>query len=195
VALAEAREKASAQRALLAAGRNPLDERRAALAVVRGSMTFSDCAEAFITAHAPGWRNAKHGDQWRNTLVNYAFLTMGDLPVSTIDTPLVLKVLEPIWTSKTETAKRLRGRIENVLDWATARRYRAGENPARWRGHLDKLLARPSKVARVQHHPALPSADLPAFFSALQRQPCHMWSRTRQRRRMHEVICSASGAN
>jgi integrase len=95
---------------------------------------------------------------------------MGDLPVTTIDTTHVLKVLEPIWTQKTETAKRLRGRIENVVDWATARRFRTGENPARWRGHLDKLLARPSKVAKVQHHAALPYADVPPFFSELQQQ-------------------------
>lgn len=170
VTLAEAREKAAAQRALLASGKDPLTERRAALASGRGSMTFAECAEAFIKAHAPGWRNAKHGDQWRKTLTTYAFPVIGDLPVSTIDTTHVLKVLEPIWTEKTETAKRLRGRIENVLDWATARRFRAGENPARWRGHLDKLLARPSKVAKVQHHAALPYADVPAFFSALQEQ-------------------------
>lgn len=170
VTLAEARERAAAQRALLAASKDPLSERRATLASERGSMTFAECAEAFIKAHAPGWRNAKHGKQWRKTLTTYAFPVIGDLPVNTTDTTHVLKVLEPIWTSKTETAKRLRGRIENVLDWAIARRFRTGENPARWRGHLDKLLARLSKVAKVQHHAALPYADVPAFFSTLQQQ-------------------------
>src|SRR5512144_615677 len=166
VTLAEARERAAAQRALLAASKDPLSERRATLASERGSMTFAEGAEAFIKAHAPGWRNAKHGEQWRKTLTTYAFPVIGDLPVNTTDTTHVLKVLEPIWTSKTETAKRLRGRIENVLDWAIARRFRSSENPARWRGHLDKLLARPSKVAKVQHHAALPYADVPAFYWA-----------------------------
>lgn len=170
VTLKAAREKAAELRVLRAAGKDPLDERRTMLASKRSSVTFREAAEAYIAAHAPSWRNAKHGDQWRNTLAAYAYPVLGDLSVAEIDTGLVLKVLEPIWTVKTETAKRVRGRIECVLDWAAARKYRAGENPARWRGHLDKLLARPTKVRTVRHHAALPYAEIPAFMAALAAQ-------------------------
>jgi integrase len=170
VSLAAAREKAAAFRTQLADGRDPFDERRAAVAAERGSLTFREAAEAYIAAHAPAWRNAKHAAQWRNTLSTHAYPVLGELPVQAIDTTHVLKVLEPIWRAKTETAKRIRGRIESILDWATARRYRSGENPARWRGHLDKLLARPTKVHRVQHFAALPYADVPSFMADLRRQ-------------------------
>lgn len=171
VSLAMARRKAAEARAMLGEGIDPLAEKQARLAAVRGTLTFREASEAYIAAHAAGWRNAKHGEQWRNTLATYVYPVIGGLPVNAIDTAHVLKVLEPIWTAKTETAKRLRGRIENVLDWAAARRHRDGENPARWRGHLDKLLARPSKVATVEHFAALPFAELPAFFAVLAQQP------------------------
>ena len=170
VPLATARERAMEMRGMLAAGKDPLTEKQTALAAERGTVTFREASESYIAAHAPGWRNAKHGDQWRNTLATYAHPVLGDLPVGEIDTGLVLKVLEPIWTTKTETAKRLRGRVECILDWATARRYRSGENPALWRGHLDKLLARPTKVHKVKHFSALPYADVPAFIVALSNQ-------------------------
>lgn len=170
VSLKAGREKAAELRALRAAGKDPLEERRAALAAERRTVTFREAAEAYIAAHAPGWRNAKHGDQWCNTLGTYADPILGDLSVAAIDTTLVLKVLEPIWTVKTETATRLRGRIEGVLDWAAARRYRQGDNPARWRGHLDKLLARPARVRKVRHHAALAYADVPAFMADLASQ-------------------------
>jgi hypothetical protein len=104
------------------------------------AMTFNACAAAYIEAHQAGWRNAKHQDQWRNTLQSYAAPVFGSLPVQAVDVALVMKALEPIWQSKPEAASRLRGRIEAVLDWATVRGYRRGENPARWRGHLEKLL-------------------------------------------------------
>ena len=110
------------------------------------AVTFEQAARAYIAAHEAGWRNAKHAQQWRNTLETYAYPVIGALMVRDVELAHVLAVLEPIWRDKTETATRLRGRIELVLDWATARGYRDGLNPARWRGHLDKLLPRPSKV-------------------------------------------------
>jgi integrase len=174
VTLAEARDKALLCRKLLLDGLDPLEERRTkrtqALLTVASQITFRDCATRYIDAHALGWRNGKHCQQWRNTLKTYADPVIGDLPVADVDTTLVLRIIEPIWTTKTETASRLRGRIESILDWATARNYRTGENPARWRGHLDKLLPKRSKVAPVNHHDALPYAELPAFMHKLRRQ-------------------------
>jgi integrase len=130
-------------------------------------ITFDKAAEAYIAAHSAGWRNAKHGDQWKNTLDTYASPVIGKLPVSSVNTALVLRVLEPIWADKTETASRLRGRIERVLDWAKVQGYRTGENPALWRGHLENLLVKKSKVAKVVHHPALPWQDIGAFMRDL----------------------------
>ena len=149
VTLELACQKAAESRALLADGRDPIEPRdaqkqRQALEQAH-SKTFAECAEAYIKAHRAGWRNAKHGAQWEATLNTYANPVFGSLPIQAIDTALVMKVLEPIWSEKTETASRVRGRIESVLDWAKVRGYRAGENPARWRGHLDKLLPRRSK--------------------------------------------------
>jgi integrase len=134
------------------------------------SMTFDGCAAAYIDAHKPGWRNAKHVDQWCNTLATYVGPVFGSLPVQAVDVGLVMKVLEPIWTTKPETASRLRGRIEAVLDWATVRGYRKGENPARWRGHLDKLLPARSRVRKVEHHPALGYDELSDFIAVLRDQ-------------------------
>jgi integrase len=133
-------------------------------------MTFDACAAAYIAAHNTSWRNAKHRDQWRNTLTSYAGPAFGSLPVQSIDVGLVMKALEPIWQAKPETASRLRGRIEAVLDWATVRGHRKGENPARWRGHLDKLLPARSKVHKVKHHPALPYNEMADFVAELRKQ-------------------------
>lgn len=174
VTLAEARGKAEEARKLLADGIDPLEARnakdaQAALTKAR-SISFSKCAESYITAHRAGWRNAKHADQWTNTIKTYAGPVFGPLPVQDIDVALVLKVLEPIWTEKPETASRLRARIERVLDWATVRGYRSGENPARWHGHLDKLLPALKKKSRVKHHPALPFADASTFMASLRAQ-------------------------
>ncbi len=130
-------------------------------------LTFAECAELYIESQAPGWSNPKHIEQWRNTLTNHAGPFIGHLPVDQIDTALVMRCLEPIWATKTETASRLRGRIESVLDWFAVRGYRKGDNPARWRGHLDKLLPRPSQVARVKHHAALPCTEVGAFMLQL----------------------------
>ena len=109
-----------------------------------------------IASHEAAWKNPKHRAQWKATLATYAYPVFGDLSVAAVDNGLVLKVLEPIWTTKPETAGRVRGRIEAVLDWAKARGYREGENPARWRGHLDKLLPNRRKVRAVKNHAALP---------------------------------------
>ena len=133
-------------------------------------MTFQQCAEAYIAAHSAGWRNPKHAAQWPATLDAYVYPIFGGLPVAAVDVGLVMKAVEPIWTAKPETASRVRGRIESVLDWATARGYRQGENPARWRGHLENLLPKRSKVARVEHHAALPYPEIADFMAALRQQ-------------------------
>jgi len=171
IGLAEARAKALDCRRLLLDGIDPLDAKTAKRAEQKiadaKNVTFEECAKAYIDAHRTGWKNAKHADQWTNTLTTYAYPVFKSLPVATVDTTLVMKVLEPIWTTKTETATRVRGRIESILDWATVRGYRAGENPARLKGHLDTLLPRRSRVQTVKHHPALPYAELPKFMKAL----------------------------
>ena len=172
VSLAEARAKAKDCRSLLLDGVDPLDARNStklAAALERAKMiTFDQCAAAYIAAHRGAWKNSKHASQWVNTLATFATPLIGALPVAAVDTALVVKVLSPIWQTKTETATRLRGRIESILDWATVSKYRVGENPARWRGHLENLLADPGKVAKVVHHPALPWQDLPSFMTELQ---------------------------
>jgi Arm DNA-binding domain/Phage integrase family len=171
VPLADARERARAARRLLLDGKDPIEERKAQELAGRleaaRSLTFQDCAERYIAAHETSWRNPKHRAQWKSTLATYAYPDLGGLPVATVDTQLVLHVLEPLWTKRPETAGRLRGRIESVLDWAAARAYRQGDIPARWRGHLDKLLPSKSKIAPVQHHPAIPYRDLPTFMAEL----------------------------
>ena len=157
VTLAGAREAARNARLLIKSGKDPIAEARAAASALRASVakdvTFEQAARSYIAAHEAGWRNAKHA--------------IGGLMVRDVELTHVLAVLEPIWSEKTETATRLRGRIEQVLDWATARGYRDGLNPARWRGHLDKLLARPSKLVDAQHHAALPFTEIGEFMQRL----------------------------
>ena len=172
LSLAAARERAKAARLLLLDGLDPIEHRNAARLAAHleaaNQVTFEECAETFIRSHAPGWTNPKHDAQWRSTLKNYAYPILGPLPVGKVDTTFILKVLEPIWMTKTETANRVRGRIEQVLDWARVRGYRAGDNPARWKGHLDHLLAAKSKISPTKHRAALPFKELPAFCSTLQ---------------------------
>ncbi|MFM0160767.1 tyrosine-type recombinase/integrase [Paraburkholderia sediminicola] len=174
IGLADARARALDCRRLLLDGIDPIDARnaeRAAKGVAEADeITFQHCADKYIEAHRSGWKNVKHAEQWTNTLTTYAYPVFDSLSVAAIDTMRVMKVLEPIWTTKTETASRLRGRIESVLDWATVRGYRIGENPARLKGHLDTLLPKRSRVQKVTHHPALPYADLPAFTKTLRSQ-------------------------
>jgi integrase len=175
VTLKDARELALQARQLLREDLDPIEKRqarRSAMAADRqAALTFEQCAAAFIAVKEKEWKNAKHGEQWRTTLATYADPVIGRLLVRHVQQVHILKILEPIWTTKTETASRLRGRIENVLDYASARGYRSGDNPARWRGHLDKILATPSKVAKVEHHPALDYADIGAFMVELRKQP------------------------
>jgi integrase len=174
ISLAEARIKARECRRLLLDGLDPIEARQAKRAGERfaaaTALTFRECAERYIEAHQAGWRSPKHAKEWPRSLATYAYPVFGALPVQAVDVGLVMKVLEPIWQTKTETAARLRGRIESVLDWATTRGYRKGENPARWRGHLENLLPKRSRVRRVAHHPALPYAELPAFMVELREQ-------------------------
>lgn len=174
VTLAEAREEASQCRRVKRSGLDPIEvrdaERRQALHDATKAITFTSAADSYIKAHGAGWRNAKHADQWRNTLKTYVEPVFGSLPVQTVDVGLVLKAIEPIWTTKPETAGRVRGRIEAILDWATARGYRQGENPARWRGHLENLLPSRAKVQEVEHHAALPYAEIGTFIAALREQ-------------------------
>jgi len=174
IGLAEARNRAAAFRLQRHDGVDPIEKRRAERLEARldaaKAVTFKECAATYIASHRAGWRNPKHAAQWQATLATYAEPVMGGLSVQAIDTALVLKVLEPIWTAKPETAGRVRGRIESILDWAKVRGYRAGENPARWRGHLDHLLPARSKVRKVEHHAALPYTELPGFLVALRDQ-------------------------
>ena len=171
VTLALAREKASEARELIRQGVDPIERHRAAQsalqAAVAAALTFAESADSYIKAHEAGWRNVKHAQQWRNTLKQHAYPVLGSLMVRDVGLPQVLAVLEPIWTTTNETAVRVRGRIELVLDWATARGLREGLNPARWRGHLDKLLPKPSKVNNREHHAALPVGAVGAFMVRL----------------------------
>jgi integrase len=174
ISLADAREKAHASRKLRLENIDPIEARQAgrveAKLAAASAVTFRECAERYIEAHRAGWRNDRHADQWPSSLEAYAYPTLGDLPVQTIDVALVLKVLEPIWTARPETANRVRGRIESIIDWATARGYRRGENPARWRGHLENLLPRKSKLRTIQHHVALPYRDIASFLTELRQE-------------------------
>jgi len=165
---AKAREYATKYRNIKRDKRDPINERAKERSAA--VLLFRDAAARMIEAKRGEWRNSKHAAQWIATLKTYAFPVVGDLPVDAITTDHVLKILEPIWPNKTETATRLRQRIEVVLDWATARKYRQGENPARWRGHLDKLLAKPTKIRKVRHHAALLYTDMPDFMEKLAKQ-------------------------
>lgn len=174
VSLSEAREAAREARKLVMAGVDPIEqrnrERAEAAANSKSTKTFKWCAEQYIRAHSDSWKNDKHRQQWENTLSTYAYPKIGTQAVDLIDTNDIIEILEPMWKTKTETAKRLRGRIENVLDWAAVRKFRSGENPARWRGHMDKLLPSPAKVQKVKHHEALPYTEIGAFMQELRKR-------------------------
>ncbi len=165
VSLAKARDLAETARQELREGREPLGAR----IKTSGKPTFGEAADTYIAVMRPSWRNEKHVDQWIMTLGVYA-APMRSKPIDEIHTTDILTVLQPIWTQKPETASRLRGRIESVLDAAKAKGHRAGENPARWRGHLDQLLPKPSKLSRG-HHPAMPIDDLPNFMKRIRLRP------------------------
>lgn len=165
--LLQARTKAADARRLVALGSNPIEARRQVADEQARVPTFTTVAAAYIRAHRRGWSNPKHARQWVATLKTYARPVIGAKPVDQISTEDILQILQPIWTTRTETAKRVQGRVENILDFATARKWRTGQNPAKWDGHLDTLLPAPRKVAPVQHHPAMPYTELPDFMQEL----------------------------
>lgn len=174
ISLLEARKRARKARQQLLDGVDPIQAKRQAVQDAKAKqarmMTFEQCAKAYISAHKAGWKNAKHADQWTNTLETYAYPIIGKVDVAAVDTTMVLKVLEPVWSEKNETASRVRGRMESILDWATVRKHRHGDNPARWRGHLDKLLPKPTKVQKVEHHAALPYKRMGEFMDELHKR-------------------------
>ena len=179
VTLALAREKAQATRDEIAKGIDPVAQRAAARQTIVEQQqeekalawTFKRCAEAYIKAKRPGWRNVKHGAQWENTLATYAYPTIGDVLVRNVNITHITNIIEPHWATKNETINRVRNRIELVLDWATVRKLRSGDNPARWKGNLDKLLADRKIVGAVTGHRALPADELHAFMQALKAVP------------------------
>ena len=172
--LKEARQMASDCRKLVYDKIDPIEARKAKRAAMEvqsaKSITFRECADKYISSHSASWKNVKHVQQWTNTLNTYVHPAVGHLPVQAVDVGLVMGILEPIWTEKPETASRVRGRVEVILDWAKARGHFEGENPARWRGHLDKLLPAKTKVRKVKHHAALPYPDTGAFMVKLKQQ-------------------------
>jgi integrase len=174
IGLAEARQRAQAARHLCLDGIDPLDQKngrkaRDALDAAK-AVTFKACAAKYVASNKAGWRNAKHAAQWDATLAAYVYPVIGQLPVGAIGTGDVTKILEPIWASKAETASRVRGRIESILDYAKTHGWREGENSARWRGHLENVLPKRSRVAKVEHHAALPWQEIGGFSADLERQ-------------------------
>jgi len=171
--LAEARERAADARKLRADGIEPINHKRARLAALRAAdakaMTFEQCARGFIKDNEAEWTSPKHRQEWEITLRKYVFPLLGSLPVEAIDTPLVLKVIKPMWERIPTTASRVVGRIHAVIGWATVHHYRHGDNPARWQGHLEHALPALSKVAKVKHHAALPYAQVGAFVAKLRK--------------------------
>jgi len=175
ITLSQARKTKNNFQLQVKAGSDPLEEKRkskekgVAEHREQGSslMTFSRCSEEYIAAKRSGWKSSKHAQQWENTLATYAAPFIGDMPVKQIEGEHVLEILQPIWFGKTETANRVRNRIELILDYATTLKHRSGDNPARWRGNLSNLLPSPSKVKEVRHHSALPYEDMPEFMAKL----------------------------
>jgi integrase len=173
VGLADARRLANECRELLFHGIDPLDQKHGQRATQKAAaakaITFKECAEKYVAAHQAGW-SERHARLWEQSLTAHAYPVLGDLTVASIDLPLVLKVLEAIWNTKTDTATRVRSRVESVLDWAATHGYRSGENPARWRGHLENLLPARNKVKPVEQHAALPYPEIGAFIAELRQR-------------------------
>lgn len=171
VSLFDAREVAAEARKLVKKNVDPIEERKAsqkALArLAEGKKSFKECALEYIEAMEPSWKHPKHSEQWKNSLINYVYPVFGDYPIDQVDREAVQKVLTPIWNIKTETAGRVRGRIERILDWARVKEYRSGENPAYWRGNLEHLYSKTSKIMNVKHMPSLPFEKMTAFVSKL----------------------------
>ncbi len=171
VTLAEAREKAKSARDAIATGTDPVDTAREARSALKAAqakaVTFEEAAAAYIATHKVSWSNQKHAKQWTSTLTTYAYPVIGSMLVRHVEQAHVLKILGSIWETKTETATRLRSRIESVMDWARGRGYCTGDNPAAWKGNLDAQLPAPEKVTKVKHHSALPANQVGSFMSRL----------------------------
>ena len=174
VTLAGAKEAARSARLKIKDGIDPIEDaksKRSILCAARAvSMTFSEAAAAYIAVKEVEWTNVKHAAQWRSTLETYAYPVVGKILLRDIEQSHVMRILEPIWLVKNETASRLRGRLEKIMSWAAARGFRSGDNPARWGGHLEVLLPSPGKVQKTVHHPALPFDELGAFMVRLRQQ-------------------------
>ena len=170
VTLKDACERARNARAVAFEGKDPIEDRKSSKRKLVAIPTFSECAKRTIEAKRPGWKNAKHAAQWQSTLDTYAKPVIGNLPVNQVQLSHIVQILTPLWTTKTETASRVRSRIEAVLAWATVSEFRKGDNPARWKGNLDVPLVPPSKVAKVKHHSALPYSKLPEFMVNLRKR-------------------------
>ena len=174
ISLAEARTAALQCQRLLRDGIDPIKDRHERLTKVKAEkrdvLTFSHCAAEYLKAHSASWKSLRHAEIWASSVKRYADPVIGAMPVNAVDRSHIMRVLDPIWRVKTETAKKLRGRLESILDWATVQDYRKGENPARWKGHLDKLLPKPSEVHRVKHFPALPYQEINAFMNELRQR-------------------------
>lgn len=171
VTLAQAREAARSARFEVKSGSDPIDRRREARSALNASkgkaVTFEECGKWYVAAHENSWKSAKHRQQWGNTLAEYVYPEIGRLIVADVGLSHIMRILEPIWSTKTRTAKRVQGRIERIIDWATTRGYRDAPNPARWRGHLDKLLAAPNKLSKPKHYPAMPFNEMHQFVKKL----------------------------
>jgi hypothetical protein len=171
--LAEARERARDAGKLRLDNIDPIAhkhaQRAAATVAAASAMTFKECATGFIRDNEKKWTHPKHRKDWERTLVRFVYPTLANLPVAAIDTPLVLKVIKPLWERVPETASRVRGRIEAVLGWATVHHYRSGDNPARWRGHLEHALPSRAEIVKVEHHKALPYVQAPDFMRGLRK--------------------------
>ena len=170
VSLAEARDKATIQRRLLLDGVDPIEARNAARRPQRETVSFEVAAKQYIAGHEAGW-SPDHDRQWRSSLARYVYPAIGERAIDSIDTHDVLSIVEPLWQTTTETASRVVNRISLILDWATARKLRSGDNPARWKGHLDAVLPKRSKVQREEHYAALPYLRMPEFIAALRQAP------------------------
>ncbi len=174
ISLADAREMAADARKLVTKSIDPIEQRKAtqkALAKkAQGKKTFKQCALEYIASMEAGWKHPKHSQQWKNSLINYVYPVFGDWPIDQVDTEAVQRVLTPIWNTKTETAGRVRGRIERILDWAKVKKFRAGENPAYWRGNLEHLYTKPSKIMDIKHMPSLPYEKMTSFLSSLKKK-------------------------
>jgi integrase len=176
VSLADARRQADRVRLARSEGHDPLEQKRERESQSKreaaGSVTFKSCAEQYIALNSPGWQNVKHAAQWQSTLETYVYPALGNEPIAEINTQSVTQVLEPIWNTKPETASRVRQRMERILSWATVKELRAGANPAQWRGHLDHVFPKRSKVRSVVHHRALPPRQVPDLMAALSQENC-----------------------